>query len=531
MSIFYCSILTFICLLILNCISAVICQNFIKNTYRTKKLYSFNLGLVIFNTFIINIICTLFLLSIMPSYEIACIITIVCYFVFFIISYLKFLVLKEPIVYSDFALIKEMFISPRLYFAYVPIFAWIFIAFLILVFFYILYRLPFSYIDFYDRLIYLLFSIVLLIITNKFLLNKKLSYNSLIDGASISPLFAFCIQLKEFFYAKRFIKKYGVEQYLNLDVINENSLKNLKQNNISNKDYEDKNQTLNNLFTANNKFKNVILVQGESFCNLTRLGFSKYARDFSKDSKFKHLGLLDIDYLGAYTMRSEFSVLTGLTREKLKIFSYDPYLLARNYKLNSLANFYREQGYKTICIHANSKKFFARDRVLHNLGFDCFIAKENMPNLCKNGHNVSDFELFKYVKTLLNNDEKMFIFVITMEAHGPWSCNGDEIIKDNLVNDDLIKIDKKSHFKLKDYSTHIHSMCMGLEYLSNNLENSCILMYGDHLPSINGVLKSKALLKPDIYVYKEDLKDSSVNSEHNFTTLVTPSSLNLNLKV
>lgn len=526
MSIFYCSILTFICLLILNCISAVICQNFIKNTYKTKKLYSFNLGLVIFNTFIINIICTLFLLAIMPSYEIACVITIVCYFVFFIISYLKFLVLKEPIVYSDFALIREMFISPRLYFAYVPIFAWILIAFLILVFFYILYRLPFSYIDFYDRLIYLLLSIVLLIITNKFLLNKKLSYNSLIDGASISPLFAFCIQLKEFFYAKRFIKKYGVEQYL--DVINENSLKNLKQNNISNKDYEDKNQTLNNLFTANNKFKNVILVQGESFCNLTRLGFSKYAKDFSKDSKFKHLGLLDIDYLGAYTMRSEFSVLTGLTREKLKIFSYDPYLLARNYKLNSLANFYRGQGYKTICIHANSKKFFARDRVLHNLGFDIFIAKENMPNLSKNGHNVSDFELFKYVKTLLNNDDKTFIFVITMEAHGPWSCNGDEVIKDNLVNDDLIKIDKKSHFKLKDYSTHIHSMCMGLEYLSNNLENSCILMYGDHLPSINGVLKSKALLKPDIYIF--NIEARSIVDDNGFSTLIKIGDLNFSLK-
>ena len=189
-------------LVILNLTSAVICQNFIKNTYKTKKLYSFNLGLVIFNTFIINIICTLFLLAIMPSYEIACVITIVCYFVFFIISYLKFLVLKEPIVYSDFALIREMFISPRLYFAYVPIFAWILIAFLILVFFYILYILPFSYIDFYDRLIYLLLSIVLLIITNKFLLNKKLSCNSLIDGASISPLFAFCIQLKEFFMPK-----------------------------------------------------------------------------------------------------------------------------------------------------------------------------------------------------------------------------------------------------------------------------------------------------------------------------------------
>ena len=186
-------------------------------------------------------------------------------------------------------------------------------------------------------------------------------------------------------------------------------------------------------------------------------------------SKATLRGRLGIDYTGAYTMRSEFSVLTGLDRYALGIYAYDPYQAVRSYKVRSLAYAYRAQGYRTLCIHPNAATFFNREKVMRNLGFDAFISLEKLPELKRHGPHVADPALLDYARELIESaGEKLFLFVITMEAHGPW-------LKGRFK-------DAPALSPLNAYARHAASLYAGLKSVAS--AGIATLSYGDHLPPL-----------------------------------------------
>ena len=186
-------------------------------------------------------------------------------------------------------------------------------------------------------------------------------------------------------------------------------------------------------------------------------------------SKATLRGRLGIDYTGAYTMRSEFSVLTGLDRYALGIYAYDPYQAVRSYKVRSLAYAYRAQGYRTLCIHPNAATFFNREKVMQNLGFDAFISLEKLPELKRHGPHVADPALLDYARVLIESaGEKLFLFVITMEAHGPW-------LKGRFK-------DAPALSPLGAYARHAASLYAGLKSVAS--AGIATLSYGDHLPPL-----------------------------------------------
>lgn len=84
-------------------------------------------------------------------------------------------------------------------------------------------------------------------------------------------------------------------------------------------------------------------------------------------------GALKLDWRGAYTMRTEFAVLTGIAPRELETYGFDPYRLAAMMPMQSLAWQLKAQGYRTVVCHPNDARFFERDKVMKNLGFDEFI--------------------------------------------------------------------------------------------------------------------------------------------------------------
>lgn len=231
----------------------------------------------------------------------------------------------------------------------------------------------------------------------------------------------------------------------------------------------------------------VLLVQAESAVNLAELVRALAAkspvesREIEKAlapylaltseiaSKACLRGRLAIDYTGAYTMRSEFSVLTGLERSALGIYAFDPYQAVRRYKVRSLAFHYRAQGYRTLCIHPNAAAFFNRERVMENLGFDAFISLEKLPELERHGPHVADPALLDYARELIESaGEKLFLFVITMEAHGPW-------LKGRFK-------DAPALSPLGAYARHAASLYAGLKSVAS--AGITTLSYGDHLPPL-----------------------------------------------
>lgn len=174
--------------------------------------------------------------------------------------------------------------------------------------------------------------------------------------------------------------------------------------------------------------EHVLIIQAESFADIrpllpekNRTCLAKALPNWESLARRGHILPTPDTAFGAYTMRTEFTVLTGLSKESLGPFSFNPYLLAGRQKLWSLARFFKKQGYTTLCLHPYYRDFFRRDKVMDNLGFDHFWGIEDLSDLPCFGPHTSDLALAAFLREKLDaSDKPVFAFVITMEAHGPW---------------------------------------------------------------------------------------------------------------
>jgi phosphoglycerol transferase MdoB-like AlkP superfamily enzyme len=72
-------------------------------------------------------------------------------------------------------------------------------------------------------------------------------------------------------------------------------------------------------------------------------------------------------------------------------------------------------------VHPYDLRFFRRDKVIPNLGFDELQGMDVFDNALRVGPYVSDEALADYIMRLQDNStEPLFVFAITIEAHGPW---------------------------------------------------------------------------------------------------------------
>jgi len=84
-------------------------------------------------------------------------------------------------------------------------------------------------------------------------------------------------------------------------------------------------------------------------------------------------GRLEVPGWGANTMRTEFAVLTGIPESALGYDRFNPYYALARAPVASQAWRLREAGYRTICLHPFSARFFRRDLAMPALGFDTFL--------------------------------------------------------------------------------------------------------------------------------------------------------------
>ena len=135
--------------------------------------------------------------------------------IFFIISFIKFKVLKEPLIWTDFALVHEMFMCPGFYFKYVPKVYYLLACFFLAAFvgLSLLFDIYMVDITFEVRIFALfgfavslgIFSGILFLSYKLIGLNKRdttslwlpFSYDNAIDGAVYSPLVVFVVTFFE----------------------------------------------------------------------------------------------------------------------------------------------------------------------------------------------------------------------------------------------------------------------------------------------------------------------------------------------
>lgn len=245
---------------------------------------------------------------------------------------------------------------------------------------------------------------------------------------------------------------------------------------------------------GNNKnLQHRFLIQAESFVPLHQLVDRPSCMPMIDQLLHqKRAGRIKLAWRGAYTMRTEFAVLTGIAPRELETYAFDPYRLAAMIPMKSLAWDMKARGFRTVVCHPNDGRFFNRFRVMQNLGFDEFIdlhgLMERWPEMATEkahcGRYINDEALIQWAtKYLKASTEPTFLFVITMEAHGPWD-------RAKFTGAELLTEEER-------YEIHLGHLDSGISALMKEqmmgLDVS-VLLYGDHLPGLQIIRRANPTL-------------------------------------
>lgn len=169
----------------------------------------------------------------------------------------------------------------------------------------------------------------------------------------------------------------------------------------------------------------IVLLQGESFFDARRLhpampgdllpAFERATRAGIQSGRFAVSGW------GAYTVRAEMAALTGLDGAALGFDRWNPYHAFGRAPLPSLAQRLRDAGYRTVCLHPFDPTYYGRHKIMPLLGFDEFVGEKEFAGAERVGPYIADAEVARRAAAMLRDDGRgLFLFVITMENHGPW---------------------------------------------------------------------------------------------------------------
>ena len=245
----------------------------------------------------------------------------------------------------------------------------------------------------------------------------------------------------------------------------------------------------------------LVVVQSESFFDARRLfaGIKPAVLstfDALGATALQH-GRLQVPAWGANTVRTEFGFLSALPADSLGVHRFNPYRRLARTGVPTLASHLRAQGYRTVCVHPYIAAFYDRDVVYPMMGFDDFIDIEAFTKVMGQGPYVGDIDVARKVAALLDVADAqptgpMFIFVITMENHGPLHL-------ETMQAGDVARLyDTAPPAGCEDLTYYLRHLCNAdrmLALLAERLRASqragCLCFYGDHVPimaSVYGVL-------------------------------------------
>ena len=247
---------------------------------------------------------------------------------------------------------------------------------------------------------------------------------------------------------------------------------------------------------APQQLPHIVAVQCESFFDARHV-FKGVSADVLKNfdaltQSASRAGRLNVPAWGANTVRTEFSFLSGLPPDALGIHQFNPYRKLARHGVPTIASELKKQGYRTICVHPFSKKFYDRDVVFPALGFDEFFDIAAFSDADKSGPYVGDLAVAQKVRSILGSAVgPLFIFVITMENHGPLH---QERVADGDQERLYATAPPAGYEEFTIYLRHLqHTDAMLGELhtaLNATSRRGWLCAYGDHVPILPGVYEA-----------------------------------------
>ncbi len=238
----------------------------------------------------------------------------------------------------------------------------------------------------------------------------------------------------------------------------------------------------------------VIVVLSEAFFDVTKLNGTEFSQDPLKN--FREISARENAYsgdlissaLGGGTIRTEFEILTGLTVDYLTN-GTSPYIYITK-DIETYVSNYKDQGYYTKAIHTYNRDFYMRDSAYPYLGFDEFVAEDEIAQRAdaqwRRGY-ITDQTLVNEITDTLeeHTDTPNFIFAITMENHQSYGkTDPNDIVievKNNSLDSDTL--DAVTTYTQGAYYADL-SLASLVDYIDNREKETILLFFGDHLPTL-----------------------------------------------
>lgn len=269
------------------------------------------------------------------------------------------------------------------------------------------------------------------------------------------------------------------------------------------------------------KKPNVIVIMNETFSDLTTLADSllkdmqcdtevlPFFHSLSNDAPNIVKGHAMASVFGGNTANSEFEFLTGNTMAFLpaNTVAYNLYLNETN--AFSVVDIMEAEGYRTIGMHPEVATNWSRNRIYGYYGFDETYFLETDKSGLKSfvngktltedelyrGH-VSDSTIYKRIIELYENKEEgeaFFTFAITMQNHGGYNSSG----FDYTVNMSSPGGSKSVNEYLSSVQNSDAALQELLAYFEAQEEETLIVLFGDHQPSLPASFYNDCLNVPD----------------------------------
>ena len=255
----------------------------------------------------------------------------------------------------------------------------------------------------------------------------------------------------------------------------------------------------------NVKTPNIIFLQLESFFDVNKvkdLELSSEATPIFNDLKDKYpSGFLTVNNVGYGTANTEFEIMTGLNLDNFGPGEFPYKTILKTSTCESTAYILKEYGYSTQAIHNNTATFYSRRHVFTRLGYDKFTSVEYMnPKSYTVNDWVKDEVLTEEImKALKATEDKDYIYTISVQGHGDYP-------KESVLDNPVISVlgdyyDEEQKYMWEYYVNMIYEMDLFVGELIKELEafdeDTVLVMYGDHLPSMN--IEEKDLENENLY--------------------------------
>lgn len=259
------------------------------------------------------------------------------------------------------------------------------------------------------------------------------------------------------------------------------------------------------------KTPNIIFVQLESFFDPTQLKGIELSQDpiptFRRLKEEFSSGYLSVPVVGAGTCNTEFEVITGMNMNFFGPGEYPYKSILKDTTCESIAFNLKELNYKAHAIHNNSGDFYGRDNIFAQLGFDTFTSIEYMKYVTENPIGWAKDKIL--IKEIVNSIEKTkqqdLVYTISVQGHGNYPQTEMEEATNISVSGLLDEGETNAY---EYYVSQINEMDEFVQQLIHEVtaleEESIIVFYGDHLPSLGiekDKLESKSIYKTEYVIW------------------------------